>query len=311
MTDDRMALIEALRQADGGNFLRSLAETVLQILTEADREGMIGAGRYERTGERSAWRNGYRDRTLDTRLGQLSLRSRSSGPGAASRPSSRRGSHREGLGLRHPGGVDRRGLDAESRRPRAGDGAQRDQQEPGLEAVQGDRRAGRRLPEAAARRRLALPLARCDLPQGARGRAHRLGRRDSRHGGEHRRPARDRRPAHRPVGGRALPGRLPQGSGAPRAEGREARRLRRARGPQGSDPACHRRDVAKVSRAFCPQRARLRAARSARRDPPGLHPARPQQRRRGLAPRRRPVPRPLAKSSARSWTTPGRTCSPP
>jgi transposase-like protein len=41
---------------------------------EADVEGMIGAGRYERSGERSTWRNGYRDRTLDTRLGQLNLR---------------------------------------------------------------------------------------------------------------------------------------------------------------------------------------------------------------------------------------------
>lgn len=74
MTDDRMALIEALQKADDGNFLRNLAETVLQILMEADVEGMIGAGRYERNGERSTWRNGYRDRTLDTRLGQLNLR---------------------------------------------------------------------------------------------------------------------------------------------------------------------------------------------------------------------------------------------
>jgi len=74
MTDDRMALMEALQKADDGNFLRSLAETVLQILMEADVEGMIGAGRYERSGDRSTWRNGYRDRTLDTRLGQLTLR---------------------------------------------------------------------------------------------------------------------------------------------------------------------------------------------------------------------------------------------
>lgn len=69
VTDDRMALIEALQKADDGNFLRSLAETVLQILMEADVEGLIGAGRYERSGERSTWRNGYRDRSLDTRLG--------------------------------------------------------------------------------------------------------------------------------------------------------------------------------------------------------------------------------------------------
>jgi transposase-like protein len=41
---------------------------------EADVERVIGAGRYERSGDRSTWRNGYRDRTLDTRLGQLNLR---------------------------------------------------------------------------------------------------------------------------------------------------------------------------------------------------------------------------------------------
>ena len=41
---------------------------------ESDVEGVIGAGRYERSGERTTWRNGYRDRTLDTRLGALQLR---------------------------------------------------------------------------------------------------------------------------------------------------------------------------------------------------------------------------------------------
>jgi transposase-like protein len=41
---------------------------------EADVEGLIGAGRYERSGERSTWRNGYRERILDTRLGSLQLR---------------------------------------------------------------------------------------------------------------------------------------------------------------------------------------------------------------------------------------------
>jgi len=69
-----MALLEALQKADDGNFLRALAETVLQILMEADVEGVIGAGRYERSGERTTWRNGYRERTLDTRLGKLNLK---------------------------------------------------------------------------------------------------------------------------------------------------------------------------------------------------------------------------------------------
>ena len=31
-------------------------------------------GRHERSGERTTYRNGYRDRTLDTRLGSLQLR---------------------------------------------------------------------------------------------------------------------------------------------------------------------------------------------------------------------------------------------
>ena len=74
MTDDRVSLIEALQKADDGNFLRSLAETVLQIIMEADVDGLVGAGRYERTGERSTYRNGYRERSLDTRLGTLNLK---------------------------------------------------------------------------------------------------------------------------------------------------------------------------------------------------------------------------------------------
>ena len=47
---------------------------VLQILMEADVEGLIGAGRHERTGDRLNYRNGYRDRTLGIRLRPLSLR---------------------------------------------------------------------------------------------------------------------------------------------------------------------------------------------------------------------------------------------
>ena len=38
MTEDRMALIEAIQKADDGNFLRPLAATVLQIIMDADVE---------------------------------------------------------------------------------------------------------------------------------------------------------------------------------------------------------------------------------------------------------------------------------
>ena len=74
MTEDRLVLGELLEKAGDGDFLRAVAEAVLQLLMESDVEGLIGAGRYERSGERTTWRNGYRDRTLDTRLGALQLR---------------------------------------------------------------------------------------------------------------------------------------------------------------------------------------------------------------------------------------------
>src|SRR5215469_9772017 len=67
MTEERLALAELLEKAGEGDFLRAVAEAVLQLLMEADVEGLIGAGRYERSGERSTWRNGYRERTLDAR----------------------------------------------------------------------------------------------------------------------------------------------------------------------------------------------------------------------------------------------------
>jgi hypothetical protein len=42
MTEERMALIEAIQKADDGNFLRALAETVLQIIMDADVEALVG-----------------------------------------------------------------------------------------------------------------------------------------------------------------------------------------------------------------------------------------------------------------------------
>jgi transposase-like protein len=58
-----------LAKAGDGDFLRSVAEAVVQLLMTADVEGLIGAAHHERSAERSTYRNGYRDRTLETRLG--------------------------------------------------------------------------------------------------------------------------------------------------------------------------------------------------------------------------------------------------
>lgn len=73
MTKTNMDLTELLAKQDGGDFLRAVAEALLQLLKEADVEDLIGAGRHERSGERTTWRNGYRERALDTRLSTLNL----------------------------------------------------------------------------------------------------------------------------------------------------------------------------------------------------------------------------------------------
>ena len=74
MTENSLPLADLLAKAGDPDFLRQAAETVAPMLMEADVEGKIGAGRHERSGERITYRNGYRDRSLDTRLGERQLR---------------------------------------------------------------------------------------------------------------------------------------------------------------------------------------------------------------------------------------------
>ena len=74
MTKTNMDLSELLAKQDGGDFLRAVAEAVLQLIMEADVEGLIGAGKHERADQRTTWRNGYPERALDTRLGTLNLK---------------------------------------------------------------------------------------------------------------------------------------------------------------------------------------------------------------------------------------------
>ena len=74
MTEDRLPLAELLQKAGEGDFLRAVAEAVVQLLMEAEVEGLVGAGRHERSPERLNYRNGYRERAFDTCLGTLQLR---------------------------------------------------------------------------------------------------------------------------------------------------------------------------------------------------------------------------------------------
>src|SRR4051812_13950508 len=74
MTDDTMPLLELPQKRGGGDFLKELSEAVLQRLMEFEVEGVVGAARHERSEDRTTHRNGFRDRTLETRLGTLELR---------------------------------------------------------------------------------------------------------------------------------------------------------------------------------------------------------------------------------------------
>lgn len=74
MTEDRMALLELAEKHADGDFLRELGQFVLQRLMEAEAEGRCGAGLHERSAERVNRRNGYRERTLETRIGTMELR---------------------------------------------------------------------------------------------------------------------------------------------------------------------------------------------------------------------------------------------
>ena len=56
------------------DLLRAIAAHTLQRLMEFEVDSLIGAGRHERSDERTTYRNGFRDRQLETRLGTLDLK---------------------------------------------------------------------------------------------------------------------------------------------------------------------------------------------------------------------------------------------
>jgi putative transposase len=155
MTEERLPLAELLAKAGDSDFLRSVAEAVVQLLMGTDVEGVIGAGRHERTGDRQTYRNGYRDRTLDTRLGSLQLRTPKLRQGSYFPPffEPRKTSEKALVAVIQEawvGGVSTRRVDGPGSSPGAGsgagDGAGRDQQKHGEQAVQGHRRPGECLP---------------------------------------------------------------------------------------------------------------------------------------------------------------------
>ena len=77
MTHDHSALLaqlDALKGADSANVFAELIRTGLQALIEAEATEKLGAGRYERTEQRTTHRNGHRTKTVATTSGDVEVK---------------------------------------------------------------------------------------------------------------------------------------------------------------------------------------------------------------------------------------------
>src|SRR2546430_583471 len=76
MASLRMTLLDLLNKSEQGadpNFLRDGVQLLAQELMDAEVTDLIGAEPHERTAGRTTYRNGYRDREWDTRVGTIDL----------------------------------------------------------------------------------------------------------------------------------------------------------------------------------------------------------------------------------------------
>jgi putative transposase len=78
---DVTSFVGKLMEESDVDLLREGVRVLAQALMDAEVSTQIGAGLYERSEERSAFRNGYRARTWDTRVGTVELRVPKIAPG--------------------------------------------------------------------------------------------------------------------------------------------------------------------------------------------------------------------------------------
>jgi putative transposase len=76
MADPTITLLEYLRKVGidlDGDFLQEGTRLLAQLAVELEAEQVIGAGPYERSDGRKTYRNGHRQRTWETRVGEIPL----------------------------------------------------------------------------------------------------------------------------------------------------------------------------------------------------------------------------------------------
>ena len=76
MANPRMTLLDLLSKAEQGadpDFLRDGLKLLAQELMDAEVTQLVGAGLHERAETRLTYRNGYREREWDTRVGTIEL----------------------------------------------------------------------------------------------------------------------------------------------------------------------------------------------------------------------------------------------
>ncbi len=71
---DVSSFVSQLLEEDDVDVLRDGVRVLAQAVMEAEVSGQIGAAAYERSSSRTAYRNGYRTRTWDTRVGTIELK---------------------------------------------------------------------------------------------------------------------------------------------------------------------------------------------------------------------------------------------
>lgn len=128
-----------MRKRGEPEFLLELVQLTVQRLMEFDVEARGGAGRYERTEDRTARRNGHRERQWQTRVGPIDLLIPKLRQGTyyPSFLEPRKASEKALVAVVQEAYLH--GAAPQSGQSRAGAGAERDQQEADLAAVPGAR----------------------------------------------------------------------------------------------------------------------------------------------------------------------------